>query len=270
MLTPLSKTSCVVESLTSKPSAILIGWGARAVYVGPGFGLPAHRNAVGILALALSTPMRVAINPQDLSQGFRACRSVLIEPMKHHLIDTGSHPQAFIYLDALSEDLAVLRKKCKHPSECFSFDLNNEAELIDLLRTMSMDADTWRRGEPALASALGFVPRHNDPRIATLVRMMLERPNDERLAEDWAREVGLSSSRFQHLFKEQVGLSFRRFRLWARMRIALRLALRGASLTEAALEAGLSSSAHLSAAFKGMFGISPSQLIRAAPMYLET
>jgi AraC-like DNA-binding protein len=101
------------------------------------------------------------------------------------------------------------------------------------------------------------------------VRAILSQPNDHRLAEDWAREIGLSSSRFQHLFKESVGLSFRRFRLWARMRIALRLSLGGASLTEAAMEAGLSSSAHLSAAFKGMFGISPSQLLSVAPRYLE-
>jgi AraC-like DNA-binding protein len=82
--------------------------------------------------------------------------------------------------------------------------------------------------------------------------------------------VGLSSSRFQHLFKDNVGVSFRRFRLWARMRVAIRLALGGASLTQAAMEAGLSSSAHLSTAFKGMFGISPSQLISVEPLYLET
>jgi AraC-like DNA-binding protein len=249
---------------------MLVSWGVRAVYVGPGFQLPAHRNAVAVLALALEAPMRVTINPSDLTQGFMSCRSVLIEPMQHHLIETGHRRHAFIYLDAMSDDLAVLRRKCRKPGEFFSFNLNNEDVLIDVLEKLAINADSWQSREPALADALGFMPRRNDPRIALVLKALLLHPNDERSAEEWASEIGLSSSRFQHLFKENVGVPFRRFRLWARMRIALRLALGGTSLTQAAMEAGLSSSAHLSAAFKGMFGISPSELISVKPLYLDT
>ena len=270
----LSKTSCRTKDRSNDqsnaPCAVLVSWGARAVYVGPGFQLPAHRNAVAVLALALSNPMRVAINPRQPGLGFRSCHSVLIEPMQRHLIETSADEHAFIYLDALSDDLAMLRAKCRQPGDILSFDLENEREVIDLLQEVPRNPLAWKAQASSLARALGFLERKNDPRIASVVQALLEQPRNERLAEDWAAEIGLSSSRFQHLFKACVGVSFRRFRLWARMRIALKEALSGASLTRAAMEAGLSSSAHLSAAFKGMFGISPSQLISVSPRYLET
>jgi AraC-like DNA-binding protein len=266
----ISKTSYQKKKQINSAPAMLISWGARAIYVGPGFQLPAHRNAVAVLALALKTPMRVAINARDLAQGFRLCSSVLIEPNQLHLIETGTHDHAFIYIDALSHDLAILRARCMLPGKKLSFDLSNEREVIDLLSQMPRDAQSWVNTEASLTRTLGFIRRQNDPRIASVVNALLLSPSDTRRAEDWASNIGLSSSRFQHLFKESVGVSFRRFRLWARIRIALQHALRGASLTQAAMEAGLSSSAHLSAAFKDMFGITPSQLVSASPLYLKS
>jgi AraC-like DNA-binding protein len=250
--------------------AMLVSWGIRAVYIGPGFELPAHRNAVAVLALALKTPMRVALDARDSAKGFRSCRSVLIEPNQLHLIETSNDDHAFIYLDALSHDLAVLRGRCVKPGETYHFDLKHEREVVDLLAHMQRDKQSWIDTQEMLAKTLGFVPPHSDSRIASVIKALLLFPSDTRCAQDWAKQVGLSSSRFQHLFKEGTGISFRRFRLWARMRLALAHTMRGASLTQAAMEAGLSSSAHLSAAFKEMFGISPSQLISVAPLYVET
>ncbi len=275
MLTTLSKTSChvqmpTVQVPTAPQPALLVSWGARAVYVGPGFQLPAHRNAVAVLALALKTPMRVALDARDASQGFRLCRSVLVKPNQLHLIHTSADDHAFIYIDALSDDLATLRAHCRQPGDALSFDLANEGEVMDVLTHMPRTAQAWKDTEATLAHSLGFAQRRTEPRIAAVVQALLLSPDDTRQAEDWAFNIGLSSSRFQHLFKESVGIPFRRFRLWSRMRTALAHAMRGASLTEAALAAGLSSAAHLSAAFKGMFGISPSQLIGASPVYLES
>jgi AraC-like DNA-binding protein len=270
MLAMISKTSYHMKKQINSVPTMLASWGPRAIYVGPGFQLPAHRNTVAVLALAMETPMRAAIDASDLTQGFRVCNSVLIEPNQLHLIDTGTHDCVFIYLDALSDDLAILRGHCIYPGKKLSFNLRNEREVIDLLVRMPRNAQSWRNTEASLARVLGFIQGQNDQRITTVVNALLLSPNDTRRAEEWASHIGLSSSRFQHLFKESVGLSFRRFRLWARMRIALKYALRGSSLTEAAMVAGLSSSAHLSAAFKDMFGITPSQLISASPTYIET
>ena len=96
MFTGLSKTSCSLQNPSTSVPAMLISWGARAVYIGPGLQLKAHRNAVAVLALGLESPMRVALDPRDLAKEFEVCRSVLIEPNQLHLIEMKTHDHAFI------------------------------------------------------------------------------------------------------------------------------------------------------------------------------
>jgi AraC-like DNA-binding protein len=58
------------------------------------------------------------------------------------------------------------------------------------------------------------------------------------------------------------GVPLRRYKLWIGMGAAMRAIARDDSLTTAALEAGFSSSAHFSAAFREMFGLEPSRFAR--------
>jgi AraC-like DNA-binding protein len=63
-----------------------------------------------------------------------------------------------------------------------------------------------------------------------------------------------SLSRFQHLFTQEVGVPFRRYRAWCRMRAAIAAVLHGNNLTDAAHAAGLSDQAHSSREFHRIFG----------------
>ena len=74
--------------------------------------------------------------------------------------------------------------------------------------------------------------------------------------------VHLSESRLSHLFKAQLGVPVRRYLLWVRLMDALKNAMQGKSLTNAAYDAGFSDSAHLSRTFRSMFGSSPSNYIK--------
>lgn len=65
----------------------------------------------------------------------------------------------------------------------------------------------------------------------------------------------LSESRFSHLFVEETGLPFRTYVLWRRLMQAVELRAAGASLTQAAHEAGFADSAHFSRTFLRMFGV---------------
>jgi AraC-like DNA-binding protein len=266
----LSKTSFDLQQQPHLKQPLLISWGVRAVYIGPGFQLPAHRNTVAVLALALNGPMGVAHDPLDPAMGFRSCRSVLVEPNQLHLLRMSREEHAFIYVDALSQDLTELRNKCACRANSLHFDFCHESEVIDILVGMPRDPISWSKAQALLTHALGLSASRSDPRIARVVRALLLDPDDAHSADEWAKTVGLSSSFFQHLFKQRVGVSFRRFRLWARIRIAVGHAMHGTSLTQAAMLAGFSSSAHLSTTFKDMFGISPSQLLGASPLFIET
>lgn len=76
-----------------------------------------------------------------------------------------------------------------------------------------------------------------------------------------ARHARLSPSRLSHLFRAEVGLPFRRYVLWARLRRAAEAAARGASMTECAVIAGFSDGAHFSRTFRRHFGLSPSVVL---------
>jgi AraC-like DNA-binding protein len=67
----------------------------------------------------------------------------------------------------------------------------------------------------------------------------------------------LSPSRFQHLFSQQIGVPFRRYRGWNRMRQAIREIIRGHSFTTAAHATGFTDSAHFSHEYRKIFGTSP-------------
>lgn len=127
-------------------------------------------------------------------------------------------------------------------------------------------------------------PVRNDAALATLGRELLAMLSADAMAEEpdlrirkviaWAaRQIdgpvglsdavavsGLSASRLRHLFVEQTGLPFKTYLLWLRLTRAVEAFAGGASLTQAAHQAGFSDSAHLSRTFRRMFGIAPASL----------
>lgn len=101
-------------------------------------------------------------------------------------------------------------------------------------------------------------PRHPALVHATqVITAML--PARVRLTEV-ARAVHLSDSRLSHLFTSELGLPFRPYVLWMRLRAALSSLSGGALLTEAAHTAGFADSAHLTRVVRRMMGQAPSTL----------
>lgn len=245
---------------------MLVGWGARALYVGPSLQLAAHRNAVAVLAIALDGQLHVAHFPDQPERGFQACRTVLIEPNALHLIQSTGHNCAFLYLDALSDDLQIIRNACLERGKRASFGIDTEELLIGLLCAMAPSGAGWNASRSALAAVLKFERARPDRRIRAAVDALSRTPEQMTTVAAMALAAGLSASRFQHLFKLETGVPFRRFRSWTRLRMALMAAHSGTALTEAAHAAGFSSSAHLSTAFKDMFGMAPSQLLALKPI----
>lgn len=99
-----------------------------------------------------------------------------------------------------------------------------------------------------------------DPRIEKVIALAAHRIEDAVALAEAAREVGLSTGRLRHLFVEQTGLPFRTYLLWLRLNLAVTRVVAGASLTEAAHDAGFSDSAHFSRTFRRMFGMQPAAL----------
>lgn len=71
-----------------------------------------------------------------------------------------------------------------------------------------------------------------------------------------AQSLSLSTSRFLHVFRAQVGMAWRPYLRWRRLLCAVQALRQGRSATHAALAAGFADSAHLSRTFRGTFGMS--------------
>ncbi|WP_244168141.1 helix-turn-helix domain-containing protein [Mycobacterium paraffinicum] len=103
-----------------------------------------------------------------------------------------------------------------------------------------------------------------DPRIAAAMRRLRDHTNPPLSAGVLAAEAGLSVSRFLHVFREESGTSFRRYRMWARMLRAALLYRARRDLTAAAMDAGFASPSHFTDTFHDMFGLAPTQLLGTA------
>jgi AraC-like DNA-binding protein len=217
---------------------------ARALYVGPGLALAPHLNVATTIAVSLGEPLGLRIWCR--AGGWSPWRSlevgVIPSETLHHLRSCG--PMAFLYLDPLTD-----RRQPRADA-----DLQRGREV--LLRTAN------RTGIDAAFAAFGLreqAPR--DPRIARVALEIERRPEAFARLGEAAALACLSPSRFRARFDADVGLPFRRYRLWRRMAAVMRTLACAGNLTDAAHAAGFSSSAHLSTAFRRMFGLSPSEFL---------
>ncbi len=104
--------------------------------------------------------------------------------------------------------------------------------------------------------------RRLDERV-TKVLTAIQASDDLRMSiEDAAAMAFLSPSRFAHLFKQQVGLPFRRYMLWRKLTRAMLAIGKERTIAAAAHASDFADAAHLTRTFYQMFGIPPSVMMR--------
>ena len=217
---------------------------ARALYVGPGLSLSPHLNVATTIAVSLRQPfeLRIWAKSGGWSPWTSEVVSVIPSETLHHLNSRG--PMAFLYLDPLTDRRDTL----------------SQAELRRGRERLRLAGP--RIGLDEAFAAYGLRPhRPQDVRITRVVREIECRPDAFGRLQDAAALACLSPSRFRARFDAELGLTFRRYRLWRRMAAVMRTIAAGGSLTQAAHAAGFSSSAHLSSTFKRMFGLTASDLL---------
>jgi AraC-like DNA-binding protein len=217
---------------------------ARAMYIGPGLALAPHFNVATTIAVSLSDgfSIRTWSRKHGWTDWQTSTAAIIPSETLHHLQSTG--PMAFLYLDPLGDD--------RIPMNCEKLEAGR-------LRLIQHHASI---GNHAAFDGFGLYGRKPvDARIAKVVLEIERQPHAFPSMQDAAAMACLSPSRFRARFSKATGLPFRRYRLWRRMACVMRTIAEGHNLTEAALQAGFASSAHLSSAFKHMFGLSASDIL---------
>ncbi|MEL6548267.1 MAG: helix-turn-helix transcriptional regulator [Myxococcota bacterium] len=250
-MSPIDRVQGAVTDTPWNTPRILVA-GARALFAGPGMRLSPHRLSVATVVLTLVHPFHLVLLESDET---RVARIGLIPPdTRHHLRTEGR--VLFLYLDALSDDHSAIT-----PETLARLNTNIEGVTAPMDGASSISTETLLS---MLTESLGLVAKRiPDPRIERVVRALDTAPEEFDAIEGAACRASLSVSHFQQLFREAVGTTFRRYRLWRRMSVVALGLSRGDSLTRAALDAGFSSSAHLSSTFREMFGLKPSELLKA-------
>ena len=113
---------------------------------------------------------------------------------------------------------------------------------------------------PLFSDMKPVVKHASDQRLAALVRSSAFHGVPPPLAQA-AQQIGLSSSRFSHLFSAEMGIAYRAFVKWRKLLATLDAVSRSADLTQAAHEGGFADSAHFSRTFMNTFGVTPSNAL---------
>lgn len=120
-------------------------------------------------------------------------------------------------------------------------------------RVATLILDQLRRAPP-LPTVL---PWPRDGRLAALCEALYLDPADERSADDWARELGLSGRTLTRRFEAEIGAPLRSWKRRLRLFRAIELLSGGMSVTQTAMELGYSSASAFIFAFKAEMGASP-------------
>ena len=186
------------------------------------------------------------------------CHGILVPSGISHTVDTqGNAVLVFLY-DCTTEVAQQIREVACFPEEICK-------EIVQLYADMESASDSYYRFEKTVLSWLGIIgaaTNVTDERIQTAMKFIRAKSTEKVTCQDVADAVHLSQGRFSHLFREQVGMTFTAYLIYQRILYVYTQMLQGKSITEAALEAGFSSSAHFADVNRRVFGISASTITR--------
>jgi AraC-like DNA-binding protein len=233
---------------TCYPSVWL--WPGQALYAGPSLNLAAHSGSVWCLAVGIDGPLSVA----TADGATRTAHSVLIPPRLTHQLTCHGSGLVSCYLAPTSQRADAGRHKFNEWQHEVGVRHVDE-ERLQFTPDDDESASHW------LNLAAPSVQREIDPRIAKAATTIRNDPAATTSSHALAADAGLSESRFLHLFRDELGTSVRRYRLWVRLTHAGAAIAAGDNLTAAAMKSGFASPSHLADRFKATFGLSATQLL---------
>jgi len=212
----------------------------------------------------------IAINGKVAIKGtrgeWRDCRGVIVRQDAGHSFNGKGASAAMLFVDpesnegvwlrtALTEDVTLVPEAritaCASALRTFSERPLESVEIGDVIRHCVVSLCT---GAPP--------SRRFDERVTKVLTAIRESDDLRMSVEDAAAMAFLSPSRFAHLFRQQVGLPFRRYMLWRKLTRAMLGIARAPTIAAAAHASDFADAAHLTRTFYQMFGIAPSVMMR--------
>jgi len=214
----------------------------------------------GSLAIYLSPEGLHRIRVGDKARDWQATQFSIVQPWCKHWIDFDERTTAcMLLLEPETLTLSALPAALQQQSGAVQLGELGEKirSALQSLRCHALcnyasnaDFDRAFFGEQ-------LAPAKLDTRIKKVLDWLKNNPNTALTAQDGAEQACLSTSRFLHLFKEEVGAPFRSYRAWQRARSLLYHVKEQSSLTDFALNYGYPDATHFSHSIRRFAGMTP-------------
>jgi AraC-like DNA-binding protein len=225
----------------------------HALFAGPLHRNVLHRHSVPVYLAGLYGSFRLRLDGAE----WLSCRTAAIPAGVAYEFDMGGDPLAVFYLEPNVARIDALAALVRDTREVARAVVGNGGE-VSVMRGIYEGRGCRSAIELALEDFAKFSARRAaktlDLRVARAVEYMQTHYADAAPVAEVARSVGLSASRFQHVFTQEVGVPFRRYRSWHRLRSSIREIARGSSFTNAAYAAGFADQSHFAREFRRTFG----------------
>src|SRR5262245_18118002 len=243
------------RAMLMHPPPGAFAWPAAMIVWGPGFVSSAHRHHCVQLVMTMQGTLRVR---GGAAEDWRRCGACLVPPDAVHEIDARASTVLIGFVDAESDLGAALRERIGRHILCLGARQLARWRAALAPPLTKARVEEWVRSElPHARQTLRIHPGVN--RVLRYLREELGVAEDFSL-DTLAAVSGLSRSRLMHLFTEGVGVPIRPYLLWLRVQRAACDLMNGASVTDAAQNAGFSDASHLTRTFRRMLGTTPTDL----------
>lgn len=227
--------------------------GGSTFFAGPlGYNAP-HQHGAPVYLAGLYGSFRIRMG----GEAWTTCRTALVPAGMLHELDCGGDPLAVLYREPDGAGRGILASLMLGVRDVDGA-LAGAGGEIRPLRELYERGDAGRWIGAALADLSAFTARRADRvadrRIAEVLARLCRRQDAGMSAGRLAASVGLSPSRLQHLFTAEVGVPFRRYRAWMRMRRAIAVVAAGETFAGAGYAAGFADQAHFARDFRKTFG----------------
>ncbi len=218
-----------------------------------------HRHGAPVLLIALGGEFRIEVRNGQVE----SCRSAFVDIHVEHKFTYQGERFAAIFLEPDAPELVSLRRQflwedsAAHNLAAFDLVAIPRSRRRFEQRLQTFDWDGLLR-----TPLRDRRPTQLDERVARALPVLRVLPQDRVARAKLAACLGLSESRFNHLFSEQAGICFRRYRLWSQLRSTLAQLSGHHNFTAAALQGGFADSSHFSRVFRDMVGTTPSAVLK--------
>ncbi|MDZ4725545.1 MAG: helix-turn-helix transcriptional regulator [Leptospira sp.] len=235
----------------------LLIWKDFAVYAGPSFSTHRHSHFFHQICLGIDGPFQLKGKDEKL---YSYQSAYIPSGTSHETIGTDTN---FIILlvDPLSFGLNLFSEVSVIDGEpACDVSLFFTHSEIDKYYNIYLNEPEYFRSK--LITQLSKIGLGNDFSTDKRILDSIEKlylSSDRLTLTELAKRANISTSRFRHLFKEQIGIPLSAYQLWLKTRKAILYLVENQKLIEAAYEGGFSDQAHFSRIFRRSFGLNPSE-----------